>query len=275
MLQGSKFSASPFVFFFFIMPSKKWISLFKSLQIKKYRREKELFFVEGRKNLLELFESNFEIEHLFLTEDFIEKHLPEKVQKSEVPIWPLAEAELLKMGTMQSNNAGIALVKIPHKVCNISTLKGLVPVLAHIQDPGNLGTIVRICDWYGLESLICSADSVDLYNYKSIHATMGSFGRVSVYYEHLEEFIPHYKSLHPDKRVYAALMAGQSLYQAPPAAIGGLLLMGNEAQGLSEDLARQADVGLTIPRFGAAESLNVGIATAIIIDHWRSASRIF
>lgn len=254
------------------MPSKKWISLLKSLQIKKYRKEKELFFVEGRKNLLELFNSSFEIEQLFLTEEFIAKYLPEKVQKSKVPLWPVTEAELLKMGTMQSNNAGIALVKILHKVCNISTLKGLVPVLAQVQDPGNLGTIVRICDWYGIESLVCSQDSVDLYNYKTIHASMGSFGRVSVYYENLEEFIPRYKSLHPDKKVYAALMEGQSLYQTAPAAQGGLLLMGNEAQGLSEVLANQADIALTIPRFGAAESLNVGIATAIIIDNWRRAS---
>jgi len=251
------------------MPSKKWISLFKSLQIKKYRKEKELFFVEGRKNLLELFESNFEIEQLFLTEAFVEKYLPQKIQNARLAITLVEEADLLKLGTMQSNNAGIALVKIPHRLCNISTLQGLVPALAHIQDPGNLGTIVRICDWYGISSLICSTDSVDLYNYKTIHASMGSFGRVSVYYESLEDFIPRYKSLHPDKKVYAALMEGQSLYQAPPAAAGGLLLMGNEAQGLSEALARQADVGITIPRFGAAESLNVGIATAIIMDNWR------
>lgn len=256
------------------MPSKKWISLFKSLQIKKYRKEKELFFVEGRKNLLELFESQFEIEQLFLTEAFIGEHLPKKIQNSIIPLQVVGEADLLKMGTMQSNKAGIALVKIPHRLCNISTLKGLVPVLAHIQDPGNLGTIVRICDWYGISSLICSTDSVDLYNYKTIHASMGSFGRVSVYYEDLEEFLPRYKSLHPNKKIYAALMEGQSLYQAPPAAAGGLLLMGNEAQGLSEELARQADVGLTIPRFGAAESLNVSIATAIIIDHWRSGAAL-
>lgn len=246
------------------MITNKDAKFIKSLQLKKYREREKAFVVEGGKNVIELLGSGLQITRLFVTQYFLghnEKHLTE----SNVPFELVKEKELVKVGSFKSNAFALAVVQIP-QLPDLTIKTGHVLAFENLQDPGNLGTIIRIADWYGFSNVICSPDSVDAYNPKVISASMGSFARVNVYYENLPEFI-HRSGL----PVYGAVLSGESIHNTK-FENEGILLFGNESQGISKNLEPLITNPVKIPGFGGAESLNVAIATAVFCDNLRRAT---
>lgn len=242
------------------MLSKNQIKLISSLQQKKYRFANQLFFAEGVKVIQELLKSNFELEHLYTTkEDF------QNIDSDKKTI--ITENELHKISALATPNTCLAVFKIPleQKI----TESGLVLALDSVRDPGNMGTILRLCDWFGIEQLICSKETVDIYNPKVVQATMGSITRVNVSYTDLKDFLEKTKL-----PIFGTFMDSNSIYKtALPQE--GIIVMGNEANGISENIEKLVTNRITIPRFGTlqiTESLNVATATAIVLNEFRRQS---
>lgn len=244
------------------MLSKAVTKYINSLQIKKYRNLHQTFVVEGAKSVRELLTSDFEIERLFLTEAFYAKHTAILPKGLEIDL--VTENQLVQAGTYESNNAGLALVKMKKLPPLQTKPTELVIALDDIRDPGNLGTIIRIADWYGISNIICSETCADFYNPKVIASTMGSFGRVNAYYLNLPEFL---QTLPQETKVYGADMHGQNIHKMALKP-QGVLVMGNEANGLRPETRPFITDLIKIPGFGHAESLNVATATAILIDNF-------
>lgn len=226
--------------------------LIKSLVKKKFRQKYNKFIVEGVKNIEEVLRSPIETEKIFSTESIF----PEFKGQTEL----ISENELKKISHLMTPNKALALCKIPDNT--EADLEGFVIALDDIRDPGNLGTIIRTADWFGIGQIICSQETADLYNPKVIQSTMGSFTRVKVHYTDLSEVFSRYKN-----PILGAYMEGKSIYKSefPENAI---LIMGNEANGISESLGRFVSQKISIPRFGnfrETESLNVAVATGIIL----------
>ncbi|MFN7099163.1 MAG: TrmH family RNA methyltransferase [Flavobacterium sp.] len=241
------------------MVSKNQLKLITSLQQKKYRVAQQLFFAEGVKGIQELLDSNFELEHLYTTQNDFENIALEKRTQ-------ITEADLKKMTALATPNSCLALFKIPKSQPVVD--QGLIVALDSIRDPGNLGTIIRLCDWFGITELICSKETVDCYNPKVVQATMGSLGRVNCSYLDLNDFIA--KTNLP---VFGTFMDGDSIYKTSLPQ-SGIIVMGNEANGISSIIENSVTQRLAIPRFGnlqKTESLNVATATAIILSEFRRA----
>ncbi len=256
------------------MLTKNQIKLIKSLHEKKNRQELGLFLVEGAKSVAELLTSDFTINHLLVTEEFYDKNIEIIRPLTEikgVPFEIIKQDELEKLGTLESNNAALAVVKQKENVVPAITTDEIIIALDDIRDPGNLGTIIRIADWYGVKNIIASKNTADFYNSKTISATMGSFTRINIFYTNLEDFLPKI-----GLPIFGALMSGENVhtFQFPKS---GILLIGNESNGISPAVEKLVTQKITIPRFeqvypndkvGRAESLNVSIATAVIMDNW-------
>ena len=242
------------------MVSKNQIKLITSLQHKKYRIENQLFIAEGVKVVQELLASNFVLEHLYETEAIFE----------QIPISQktlINEQDMKRITALSSASSCLAIFKIPPET-KIDT-KGLIIALDDIRDPGNLGTIIRLCDWFGVTQLLCSHETVDVYNPKVIQATMGSITRVKVNYVDLNDYV--LQSLLP---VFGTFMDGKNVYsqELPKEAI---LILGNEANGISSALEKNIKNRIAIPRSGdiqKTESLNVAAATAIFLSEFRRDS---
>jgi TrmH family RNA methyltransferase len=238
------------------MLSKSDISFIQSLQHKKFRREHGLFLVEGYKSVAEFENSAYQIETVYHTAAIAPKvlKLSQKINSVEI-----SSAILGKISTLKTPADILATVKIPQwPVLNAITLnKKFAIVLDGIQDPGNMGTIIRTADWFGIKNIICSEDCVEVYNPKVVQATMGSLSRMNVHYVNLLEVLTGTKL-----PIYGALLDGENIYTTNFGA-EGLIVMGNEGNGLSDDVKRLVTKAITIPRAGEAESLNVAIATAI------------
>jgi RNA methyltransferase, TrmH family len=244
------------------MLSKADIKYINSLQNKKYRKIEHAFVVEGLKNVVELLKSDYVVLRLFSTAAY--QHELQNLCKHGLQVEVLAESELLKIGTLENNQSTLAIAKVKEE----SGLKEvfeqkLTVVLDNINDPGNLGTIIRLADWYGIKHVVCSPETVDFYNPKVVQASKGSFTRVRPHYVSLNDFF----SKNPKTPVYAACMEGKPIYglQKPNSAI---LVLGNEANGISEEVLSFAQNRITIPRIGGAESLNVGVAAGILMDRF-------
>ena len=239
------------------MLSKNQIKLITSLQQKKYRKQEQLFFAEGVKVVQELLHSNFELQELFTTkQDFL------SVSKDN--LHAISEAELKKISALATPNSCLAVFKIP-KAKEMKE-SGLILALDDVRDPGNLGTIIRLCDWFGIETLFCSEETVDIYNPKVVQATMGSISRVNVVYGDLENFLVKTKLT-----VFGTFMDGKNIYQES-LPNDGVIVMGNEANGISEAVEKLVTDRIAIPRFGdlqITESLNVATATAIILSEFK------
>jgi len=239
------------------MVSKNQIKLITSLQQKKYRIINQLFFAEGVKVIQELLRSNFELEHLYTTQyDF------EEVLESKKSL--IHENDLKKISVLTTPNSCLAVFKIPEEKPIITS--GLIIALDDVRDPGNIGTILRLCDWFGIKQVICSKETVDIYNPKVVQATMGSITRVNVSYVDLAEYITQ-----TNLPVFGTFMDGDNIYKTnlPQEAI---VVMGNEANGISEAIEEITQSRLSIPRFGdlqQAESLNVATATGIILSEFK------
>ncbi|MBL3658651.1 TrmH family RNA methyltransferase [Fulvivirga sediminis] len=239
------------------MISKTTAKFIKSLQLKKYRKEEQSFLVEGKKSVQEVLRSDFEVTMLIVTNDFIKDSIiPKDIYTIEV-----SEKELEKVGALKSNNQALAVVKMKVQESFIINPAEYVIALEDINDPGNLGTIIRIADWYGISKVLASPNTADFYNPKVISASKGSFTRVDIWYMELDEILS--KAGVP---VYGAMLSGENVHQVKFSE-GGVLLMGNEAHGISEEMEKMVSSKITIPAYGGAESLNVAMATAIICDN--------
>ncbi|MPT34969.1 MAG: RNA methyltransferase [Flavobacterium sp.] len=239
------------------MVSKNQIKLITSLQQKKYRKQHELFFAEGIKVIQELLNSNFELYHLFSVEAIFDSLPQNKVTL-------ISEAELKKISALTTPNTCLALFRIPEEKPIGET--GLILALDDIRDPGNLGTILRLSDWFGISDVVCSNETVDIYNPKVVQATMGSISRVNVIYTDLEAFLDQTKL-----PVFGTFMDGANIYEQKLPE-NGIIVMGNEANGISESIEKRTTERLSIPRFGnlqLTESLNVATATAIILSEFK------
>lgn len=239
------------------MVSKNQIKLITSLQQKKYRIANKLFFAEGVKGIQELLDSNFELEHLYTTlNDF------EVVFNDRKSI--ISDNDLKKISALATPNSCLAVFRMPVEKPIIEI--GLILALDSIRDPGNLGTILRLSDWFGIQQVVCSKETVDIFNPKVVQATMGSIARVNVNYIDLNSFLVQTKL-----PIFGTFMEGDNIYKSnlPQQ---GIIIMGNEANGISVELEKLVQNRLTIPRFGnnqKTESLNVATATAIVLSEFR------
>jgi RNA methyltransferase, TrmH family len=244
------------------MITRSQIKLIKSLQIKKFRQKEGLFIVEGAKSLQELLLSDFNIKKLYLTHQFINQY-EKSLKRFQSIIETVTEKELEEAGSFTSNNAGIAMVEIkPNSPFGFGEREYIL-ALDSVNDPGNLGTIIRVADWYGISKIVCSENTVDFYNSKVITATMGSFTRVRLFYTSLPDFIKKARV-----KVIGAELEGKNIYQFsfPDS---GLIVLGSEANGLTPDVKKLITDHISIPRYGNAESLNVGVAAAVFCDNLR------
>ena len=247
------------------MISKNKIKQIKSLSQKKYRSKNKLFLVEGNKMVTEVIQSNIEIVFLAATKEFISELNLESVEINEIQT--VSQEELNKASLLQNPQQALAVCKIPEQFFSVEKLKGSLTIgLDTIQDPGNLGTIIRIADWYGIDTIVASHETVDVFNPKVIQATMGAFCRVRVIYADLKELLttPEIN----DVQVYGTFMEGKNIYtQNLPSK--GLVIMGNEGQGISKELMPYVQNKLHIPGYQTSESLNVAVATAIICSEFK------
>ncbi|MFN4147536.1 MAG: TrmH family RNA methyltransferase [Runella sp.] len=249
------------------MLSKNTIKYLHSLQLKKNRVACGAFLVEGAKSVLEALTSDFEVEMVAMTEAFgqVNGHL---FKRPDFRIEIATAEELAKAGTLQTNDTALAVLKTKPNEFLEATSDEYVLVLDDIRDPGNLGTIIRIADWYGLSKIVCSHTTTDWYNPKVIAASKGSFVRVRGFYTDLEVYFEQIQKISTSVNVYGTFLEGTSIYQTV-FSTSGYIVLGNESHGISEATAKWVSQKITIPRFGEAESLNVGIATAIVLDNWR------
>lgn len=242
------------------MVVKSQIKFIKSLQQKKYRIQHGLFVAEGIKMVQDLLNSDIKPFKIYSTDP--------KILATEVAILELISEETLKkISGLVTPNKAVAIFNMP-KIKPVD-FSDWVVALDDVRDPGNLGTIIRLCDWFGIKHLICSKNSVDCYNPKVLQATMGSIARVNIVYEELTTFLKA-----QDVPIYGAFMEGMSVYNnAFPDK--GILLMGNEANGISKGVAELVLKKVNIPQFGdqTAESLNVATATSILLSEIRRTKR--
>lgn len=239
------------------MLSKNQIKYITQLKQKKYRNQHNVFVAEGIKVVCELLESPLELVHLYSTEEW-------QIPFPEALFTIITEAELKKISSLTTPNQCLALFKI--KEPELPKIHGLKLALDDVRDPGNLGTIIRLCDWFGIEDLICSKETVDVYNSKVVQATMGSLTRVNVFYTDLKEYLKKY-----EQPVFGTFMDGENIYkQSLPTE--GIIVMGNEANGISKEIENSITRKISIPRFGKlqqTESLNVATATAIVLSEFK------
>ncbi|RQP12139.1 MAG: RNA methyltransferase [Chryseobacterium sp.] len=229
------------------------IKLMQSLDKRKYRQKYNMFLVEGNKTINELPASPVTVVEVFSTD-------PSLLFLPTITVTQISAAELRKISFLQHPKDSVALCRLPDEPGAADSPRRLI--LDGIQDPGNLGTLIRLADWFGMEEIICSPDTVDVYNPKVIQATMGSFARVRVIYAELEAFLSNV-----ERAVFATDMLGDDIYDIDfPTSFD--LILGNEGNGISAAVRNKADRVVTIPRFGdkqSTESLNVAMAAGIIL----------
>ncbi|WP_026914349.1 TrmH family RNA methyltransferase [Christiangramia portivictoriae] len=239
------------------MVSKSQIKLIKSLSQKKHRLRERLFIVEGIKGVKEFLSSDFQLYALFGPEIL--------ALVDHRNFYEASSAELSKMSSLTTAPEYLAVFRMPDEV-PISE-NGLKVVLDGVRDPGNLGTIIRLCDWFGISDLICSRDTVDCYNNKVVQASMGSLSRINMVYVDLLKFISESQSV----PVYGTLLEGSDIYRTKLES-EGFIIFGNEANGISSEVQKVINHKISIPQYGKeknTESLNVATATAITLAEFR------
>ncbi|MDR3287326.1 MAG: RNA methyltransferase [Prevotellaceae bacterium] len=245
------------------MLSKSKIKQIKSLEYKKFRDELGLFVAEGEKLVGEILKSDIEVVDLFR---FADSNLPKHNIREEI----ISENEMKRISFLKTTSAAFIVAKIPHKTLNINEInKSLNIVLDNIQDPGNLGTIMRLCDWFGIQNIICSHETADCFSPKVVQATMGAICRVNVFYVDLNDF---FNSLDKNICIYGTFLDGENIYNTQ-LSVQGLVIMGNEGKGISQTTEKFVTKKLFIPCFSTnaakPESLNVSVATAIICSEFK------
>ncbi|HEX4850150.1 MAG TPA: RNA methyltransferase [Puia sp.] len=241
---------------------KSQVKYIQSLGHKKYRDEEGVFVAEGKKLVEELLGSpNLHPEQIYAVEDWLRGYSASNHPANTIQVSP---SELERLSFLSTPNQVLALFRKPI-FPEINFQGQITLVLDNLQDPGNLGTIVRTADWFGVRRIVCSEDSADVFNPKVVQATMGSIGRVQVVYSDLEELLTTNKKI----PAYAAMLEGKSVHQINPMQ-EAFLVIGNEARGISSALSNLIPNKITIPRKGGAESLNAAVATGIILSYLSS-----
>lgn len=245
--------------------TKNQIKLVRSLAQRKERNANGLFVAEGDKLVPDLF-SAFSCQLLIATPAFLQQHPNLKADE----VVEASHSEIERASLLNAPQQVIALFRLPSYPFNADVIKGqLTLALDRVQDPGNLGTIVRIADWFGIRNIVCSTDTVDVFNPKTVQATMGALARVKVHYTDL---VPFLKSLPGDFPVFGTFLEGDNIYKMPLPQ-QAVIIMGNEGNGVSPEVGALVNKKLFIPSFPAdeptSESLNVAVATAITCAEFR------
>ena len=248
------------------MVSKNLIKLIHSLELKKFRKESGLFVAEGEKLVFDLIAAGMECVKLIATERYLSS-LP---ALDGVEVIAADDEELKKASLLRSPQGILALFRQKKSVCDPAVArKELCLALDDVQDPGNLGTIIRIADWFGIENIFCSIGTADVYNPKTVQATMGALARVNVHYLDLPEFLA---SQHRSVPVYGTFLSGKNIYEHRLSPTG-IIVMGNEGKGIGAECGKHVSEKILIPNFPAgretSESLNVSTATAIVCSEFR------
>src|SRR5688572_4547697 len=242
------------------MLGKSQTKYIQSLGQKKVRDEEGMFIAEGPKIIDELLVSaKSNIQHLYALPDWIEAHHD---QCRGIRVVEVNETELQTISQLTTANNVLAVVRKFETPGDILIKEKVSLVLDTIQDPGNLGTIIRISDWFGIEQIICSKECADIYNPKVVQSSMGSFVRVGLFYTNLYEWLGEQQSA----GIYGAALAGKDV-TTMNRIMEGLIVIGNESKGISPDIMSRVTEQITIPRKGKAESLNAAVATGIILSH--------
>ncbi len=245
------------------MLSKARIRLINQLKQKKYRLTNNMFIAEGSINVIDFIKSKATPVEIFATENWAEK-LNNEINIDELTIVP--KKELKKISSLSSPSEVVAIFNIPKQDNkNLLDSDGLVIALDNINNPGNLGTIIRTADWFGIKKIYCSKDTVDAYNPKVVQASMGSLARVTINYTDLSEL---FESTSANTKIFGALLKGVSIKNLKPQK-KGIILIGSEAHGISKELLKYITDKITIPQIGNTsinnlESLNASVANAII-----------
>ncbi|WP_396199189.1 TrmH family RNA methyltransferase [Flavobacterium sp.] len=241
------------------MVSKNQIKLINSLQQKKYRKLHNLFIAEGKKVIQELLDAQFSLAYLFVTKSDLFDTNPTATL--------ISDSELKKISALTTANDCLAVFEI--KETTFKPTSDLELALDDIKDPGNMGTIIRLCDWFGISKIVCTEETVDIYNPKVVQATMGSLARVQVEYTNLVAYLKA-----TDLEIFGTFMDGKNIYKSNLPS-NGILVMGNEANGISSEIENLITQKISIPRFGnlqQTESLNVATATAIFLSEFKRSN---
>ncbi|BAV94103.1 TrmH family RNA methyltransferase [Ichthyobacterium seriolicida] len=244
--------------------NRAYISLIRGLREKKNRLETGFFMAEGKKIVKEMLFSHFSLEMMFLLEnsDFLKNDI-DKIPRDKISI--IDEKYLSRISLLKTPDTVLAIFKIPSdKEISIGNNE-LILALDGINNPSNLGAIIRVCDWFGIKKILCSENTVDVYNPKVIQSSMASIIRVDVHYTNLLEFLSDKK-----EDVFISSLDGENIYNAKLPS-SGILIMGNESVGVSKDLSRLSNNRVSIPKFGMKkiDSLNVAVATGILLSEFR------
>lgn len=241
------------------MISKAKSKFIKSLKIKKYRKQEQCFVVEGRKSVAELLASDYDVVTVLGTASFLSALRPAPT----IEVIEASESDLVSLGTFESNDGALAVARMKPERLLLPAEGEWMVALDDIRDPGNLGTIIRIADWYGIKKIVASLQTADRYNPKVIGASMGSFLRVDLCYADLAGYLDQINI-----PVVGAFLQGESVHGTSFDKTG-ILVIGNESHGISEAVAARVTLRVTIPAYGGAESLNAATATAVILDNLR------
>ncbi|MBN1251909.1 MAG: RNA methyltransferase [Bacteroidales bacterium] len=250
------------------MISKAQIKFINSLKLKKFRDENALFVAEGYKIVNDLVNSSLKIKTVYYTHEYFNVFNA----KEDFELIEVSQSDLDKVSFLKNSSKVIALIEIPSLFVDFELITNEISIaLDTIQDPGNLGTIIRTADWFGVKNIYCSKDCVDVFNPKVVQATMGAIGKVNVHYLDLKELFSKLID-NQDFKIHGSFLDGESVYKAD-LKNKGIILMGNEGNGISEELEKFISKRLFIPKFYTeeigSESLNVSIATSIILSEFK------
>ncbi len=248
------------------MISKSLLKQIKSLEQRKFRKESALFVAEGGKTVQDLIDTGIEVKNIIATDEWLKTHK----LNTTAEITVVNDDDMKKASFLRTPQGVLAIFKQPsHEIDYTLPERELCLALDNVQDPGNMGTIIRIADWFGIENIYCSNGSVDIYNPKTVQATMGAIGRVKIHYTNLPELIERLKEKTP---VYGTFLDGEDIYSSK-LNDRGIIVMGNEGNGISDECGRLIKERLLIPNYpkerSTSESLNVSVATAIVCSEFR------
>ncbi len=238
-----------------MLPKSK-IKIVKSLKHKKNRINSNLFIVEGVKSFNEVINSDYQIEFTVISNQTFSSYYSNKKLNN---LYVVSSDEVKKLSSLHNNNSVISVVKkikIENKLIDYSNL---IIALDSINDPGNLGTIIRTADWFNIKTIVCSRNTVDIYNSKVIQSTMGSFTRVNVLYDDLENILGS-----KEVKVYGTSIGGDDIKEIKKLT-SGIILFGSESSGISDKLKKYVDKWISIKKIGGAESLNVSVSAGVIL----------
>ncbi|HUW07078.1 MAG TPA: RNA methyltransferase [Williamwhitmania sp.] len=247
--------------------TKHQITKLTALRQKKHRAEEGLFIAEGEKLILELLKAGLVAKEIYKVEGVT----PPLIDSTPALVFKISSSEMKKISGLSSPSPALGVFHVPQYNSDLVAMQQkLIVAIDDLQDPGNLGTIIRLCLWFGIEDLICSTGTVDCYNSKVIQSSMGAIAKVRIHYKNLPLFLNEAKN--SGLEIYGTFLGGESIYQAS-LSTSGVLVMGNEGNGISPEVACIIDRNITIPSFMSgnfgAESLNVATATAIVLSEFK------